>query len=775
MVNYSFDSLNDKEFEELVNDLLTYELNQEVVRYAPGRDSGIDGKVNGVRGDIIVQTKHYFKSSYSQLKSSLKKEKEKVNKLNPSRYIFATSQDLTAANVKEIIQIFSPYVSEDDIFFKARLNDLLKKHPSVERNHYKLWLTSSTVLEHLLNKGVYNRSRFTLDAARRKFKLYTQTSAHFLAKERLEQQKCIIITGEPGVGKTTLAEQVCNEYVGNGYHFVDIGGDIGPAFEVYREEKKQIFYYDDFLGANYLEAFQNNEDSEIVKFINEITAREDNDKLFIFTSRASIFAQGLKKSDKFNQSNIESNKLLLNITNLSMLEKASMLYNHIYHSTLLEEYSSVFYEQDLYLKIIKHRNFNPRLIEFITSSSRIKHIPPLEYSDHILHMLENPADVWKHAFTEQLMEIERIIIYFVAFSYDRLDNVKLYNLVCTFLASSNRQLIGEDFTKALTTILGSFILKEVSPTLETYRLFNPSIKDYLMNKLEDEPDILVLVNVFKALNQPNTIELSQPISKFQRLISKQITEKHEDLCLTQNQELLIRCSTNSINASYGITEELCISIFESIKKETSQKLDYPRLVIIHRVIEKYRTKIDFDIVFNLFDTRRVYSPTEEVLSKLSSIYKILKQEKEELQYLSETYLAKLQLEMSDDFDLDEIEDNPNESRYLDYERKFNLFCNFFNDLVHRFWQGHYKSYANQLLRNNSITDVCSLVSEDIEGILSSYEVMSENEILELIDGFDFQSIQDQELERDINNQQRRYIPKYEADEILKIRKLFSVT
>jgi adenylate kinase family enzyme len=774
VLNYSFDSLNDKEFEELVNDLLTKELNQTVIRYAPGRDLGIDGKVNDIHGDIIVQSKHYLKSTYPQLKASLRKEKAKVEKLNPVRYIVATSKNLTPKNVEEIVQILEPYVAESDVLFNPSLNDLLKKHPEVERNHYKLWLTSTTVLEHLLNSGVYTRSRFTLDAARRKFKLYTKTRSHLIAKSRLELQKCIIITGEPGVGKTTLAEQVCNEFVANGYHFVDIGDDIKSAFEVYREEVKQIFYYDDFLGSNYLEAFENNQDSEIVKFINEVTAREDNNKLFIFTSRASIFAQGLKKSDKFYQSNIESNKLLLNITNLSMFEKASMLYNHIYHSNLSEEYQNVFYEDDLYLKIIKHKNFNPRLIEFITSNHRIDHINPLGYNEHILQVLDNPADVWKHAFTEQLKEIERVIIYFVAFSASRLDEVQLFNFVELYLNKSKRQLMDEGFNKALTTVVGSFILNEVSPTLVTYRLFNPSIKDYLINKLEDKANTLVSINIFEVLNQPGTIEVSLPISKFQRLISKRIIENHE-LCTSRNKELLIRCSTNVINSGAGISEALSIDIFNSIKDENCRNLDYSRLVIINRILDKYITKVDTDLIFKLFDTRTVEPVTEYILVQLSLILKHLKKVKDNYQHLSETYLAKLQLEMSIDIYLDGQSGNQDENRYRDFEYKYNRFSSLFQDRALNFWHENYKFFANKLIREGGSRSISSSMSDEIDDILTSYEVISENDINELIDGFDFENIQDKELERKINNIQKNNFRIVESEEVVKIRMLFVAT
>ncbi|EGQ9314282.1 AAA family ATPase, partial [Vibrio parahaemolyticus] len=334
MINYSFDSLNDKEFEELVNDILTQHLGKRVIRYAPGRDLGIDGKVILDDETVIVQSKHYIKSGFPPLLASLKKEKTKIKRLNPHRYIVATSIDLTPANVGKLVDALSPFLKEEDIYFKSTINDLLKEYPGIEKQHYKLWLTSTNVLKHLLNNGIYNLSKFTLEEARKKLNKYTKTAAHDMAMRKLLDDKCVIITGEPGVGKTTLAQQMCNEIVSKGYQFFDIDHDIDEAFKAYNEEDKQIFYYDDFLGSNYLEAFENNKDSKIVRFINHISSCSNDDKLFILTSRASIFSQGIRKSEKFDNNHIESNKFVLNISGLTLFDKASILYNHIYHSQL---------------------------------------------------------------------------------------------------------------------------------------------------------------------------------------------------------------------------------------------------------------------------------------------------------------------------------------------------------------------------------------------------------------------------------------------------------
>ena len=66
----------------------------------------------------------------------------------------------------------------------------------------------------------------------------------------------------------------------------------------FQEGKKQIFYFDDFLGSNFLQALIPHEDSHITRFIQRI--KNDKKKKFILTSRTNIFNRALILSDNFS-------------------------------------------------------------------------------------------------------------------------------------------------------------------------------------------------------------------------------------------------------------------------------------------------------------------------------------------------------------------------------------------------------------------------------------------------------------------------------------------
>ena len=95
------------------------------------------------------------------IKVSIEKERLKLDRLKkkPSRYILAVTKSLTVQNVDELFQILKPYCqSPDDILDVAAVEQLLDSNEAVVRKHYKLWITSTTILERILYAGIYNRS-----------------------------------------------------------------------------------------------------------------------------------------------------------------------------------------------------------------------------------------------------------------------------------------------------------------------------------------------------------------------------------------------------------------------------------------------------------------------------------------------------------------------------------------------------------------------------------------------------------------------------------------
>ena len=128
MADYDFTfCLSPLDFELLSKDLLEAELGIQLKSFSEGRDKGIDLRYSPVCGakypafalaglgapqkrrELIVQCKRY--SSFANLKSQLKnKELEKIIKLNPTRYVLATSASLSPQQVDELKSLLAPFV-----------------------------------------------------------------------------------------------------------------------------------------------------------------------------------------------------------------------------------------------------------------------------------------------------------------------------------------------------------------------------------------------------------------------------------------------------------------------------------------------------------------------------------------------------------------------------------------------------------------------------------------------------------------------------------------
>ena len=536
MADYDFSSLNDKEFEELSADLLTCTLGSRVERFKVGRDGGVDGRFFSSQGEeVIIQCKHWLKSGLPALIRSIENtEAKKVKKLNPKRYIFVTSLELSRANKITIKKLLSPYIlTESDIFGNEDLNDILSRNVEVEKKHYKLWISSTNVLTTILNSAIIGRSKYKLEEIIEESSRYVVTQSHNQAMEKLEKIHSVIITGSPGVGKTSLADQLCQYYTAKGYEFCFIENSLNEAEEIYREESNQVFYFDDFLGRNFLLALNSHQDSHVINFIKRI--EKDKKKRFILTSRSNILNQGKRLSDLFDIKNVNRNEYELSISSLTDIDKAKILYNHIWFGDLDVEYIDEIYEEKRYLQIIKHKNFNPRLISFITDHHRLSAIESSEYWEYIDRTLSNPKDIWKNVLDVQADDICRHIVIAVSLHGQPLSEPRLKDLY-TRITSSNLLITeNKDYESVIRLLVGALLNRSViDKNTISYDLFNPSIADFVISNYLSNFSYIdkLLIN----------LKTPESISNLNSLMVSGVIEREYYCSLLESQ--LIRLSTS---------------------------------------------------------------------------------------------------------------------------------------------------------------------------------------------------------------------------------------
>jgi MoxR-like ATPase len=491
MPDYSFTSLSPYEFELLSRDLLQRELGVRLESFTQGRDGGTDIRwIGGAGGKTMVQCKHYGRTGYSGLLRALRAEAPRVSALSPDRYIVVTSVGLSPANKDTIHGLFAPNChSPADVLGRDDLNNLLGSFPEIEQQHFKLWLTSDAVLTRVLQAPIFRASEATMDRARRRLERFVQNPSFARALSILEDRRVCIISGIPGIGKTTLAEVLLAHYVDkHGFQAFTIARDLSEIDGVRTRTTPRIFYYDDFLGTTGFDPLGKNEDRRLIDFMHEVSGTTG--WRFVLTTREYILANAKTRYEALAEASFDTSTCVITLQDYTDAIRAQILYNHLYFSDLPPEFREALLPAKLYRRVYTHRNYNPRIIESMTSATLVEAHTAEEYVAEFVANLDNPERIWRHAFEYQLSRAARNLLL-VRGSLP--SDLLLEDLRAAFwqFHETRRARLGftiseNDFHDALKALDGTFlrIKREHNDTLVSFH--NPSIQDFVERRLSEE-------------------------------------------------------------------------------------------------------------------------------------------------------------------------------------------------------------------------------------------------------------------------------------------------
>jgi len=283
-------------------------------------------------------------------------------------------------------------LSPSDVYGRQDLNNLLGKFKSVERDHVKLWIANSVAMERFLHTRRLNLSREALSKIRQDAQLYVQNDSFSEALKILERFNVCLIAGVPGIGKTMLAEMLLLRYHSIKFEIVKIENDVKEGSDVDYVNRRRIFYYDDFLGqASVADKLQKNEDQSLINFMTAIK-RSKVSKL-ILTTREYILNKSKLVYEKMDRTRFDLETCVIDLSKYTRLNRAKILFNHIYFSRLPRSYRNALLSDKSYLQIIDHPNYNPRIIETLTEMPWLADVKPREYVARFISSLDNPESL----------------------------------------------------------------------------------------------------------------------------------------------------------------------------------------------------------------------------------------------------------------------------------------------------------------------------------------------------------------------------------------------
>lgn len=527
-MGYDYRNLSPIEFERLCADLVSLKEGVSYQRFGEGRDDGIDLMYDDINsGKTIVQCKRYRDAAKLMyvLENS---EAEKVRRLKPRRYCLLTSASLTPGNKKKIKAIFRPFIkTTQDIWGCEYIDDLLtkKKYRHVIYNVPSLWLPSFRLVSDFMSNAIRGRSKYELEDSIRKCSHFAWTSVCDSCMRRLETVHVVILVGDPGAGKTVSAEMLICRLSLMGYEVYVSYNGIREFEDVYQPGVKQAFLYDDFLGSNYFDAVRNSEDTQICKFASRVSG--DPTKCFILTSRTTILNRGLECSTAFKLHKFSQDTRLVDVNNVSIVDKAHILYKLLSASSCDEKALAEYVRTKQYWRVIKHDNFNPRIIDYIVKCESMKNVDGgKSLASKLDYALDHPMEIWRSVFEKQINCIERVLVWatYLTGGIDEDQLHRVFDKLLLLPAFSAHVDAGRTFTSVAQTLVGSLLKRTVSsePPVEkliddvcsgrssnddanvqvaSYDLQNHSIADYMCSCWENDT-----VSVKKALELLNSKE-----------------------------------------------------------------------------------------------------------------------------------------------------------------------------------------------------------------------------------------------------------------------------
>src|SRR6185312_13258732 len=228
-------------------------------------------------------------------------------------------------------------------------------------------------------------------------------------------------------------------------------------------------------------------------------------------TREYILQQAKSVFESFKLANIEAAKCILDLSTYSRINKAQILYNHLFFANIPNGHVADLLVNKQYLNLVGHKNFNPRIIETIVNQKIWERVPPNGFSKALISFFDNPESVWLYSFENALDRLSQYSLLVLLTLGTPVLIRDWETAIREFLmVNTNKLLLPFDsvgFHRTVRELENTFIQTQkdsAAGVAITYQ--NPSVQDFLLNYLRGKSDLIEsLLASFLYAEQPFTV------------------------------------------------------------------------------------------------------------------------------------------------------------------------------------------------------------------------------------------------------------------------------
>ena len=515
------DALDEESFECFANDLCSSIFGKKIHGFSRGRDSGIDGIDDIKNPSIIIQAKRwtlYKTTAYKAISSEIEKIKKTIHEKQwkkPIKYVIVTSAGLSPDVQNKLRNNYGDLLSEDKCLLDAARINQYSSDPNLQDVYRRYNLIDSNLATVLQRDRLKSLPSDYLELEPQYF---VETDFFDEAFHIVMEKHILLVHGNPGVGKTTLCKMLGYVFANRSLNKSDkskctkvVWRSPDEMSKIVREydanfgnsgnqvpEKQFFVVIDDFLGSNSLTTDFSQMQS-LNKLLNRV--RMYRNLFIVLNSRTQILESAKDEFQDFFanlQRGYTSVIDMLDMSNYTRVDKAKLLrvnlereyfYSTSQEQEALEEnyqYLRDCYTADsgdhtnlkVYNQIIDHRNFNPRLIEYISQKiKKQKYDDPRGLLQFIRQTLDKPARIYDPLFNRMTTDEKWILQCLYTFDERTIPVEKLITAIEPFVSRTF------DPFPVLQKLEYSWIrFEKVSLGKSRVGFANPSIRDYLAAK-----------------------------------------------------------------------------------------------------------------------------------------------------------------------------------------------------------------------------------------------------------------------------------------------------